>query len=203
MKRLLSYCSAVAPRNEAVEDILAEAASRECTSGANTAPEAGFERGDPLGLGCQRRDGLGDCARVEAALLEVMADGLVAVAALRQRRRTRACETGIVEETDPAKHGDRLQAMRRPNPTGRQPVGEFSLGAVTDAQRTCGNVERFEAAPLASQYAGLFPLEVAALGEAGPDDSLERQGPPGRAVELDRDAVAPDSERGDDGHCSG
>jgi hypothetical protein len=141
-------------------------------------------------LRLERGESLGRELGVDAVALEVEADRRVAVAPRGERERTAAREPRVVEEAGLRQHRDRARPLGRRDGAPLEALLQPPRREVAVAKRAGGGGERVVAPELAADRSGTLAVELRAHPEPGPRDHLERERPPGRAVELDRDPVS-------------
>ncbi len=106
--------------------LVAEALPAESRGGLRPRPETGDEPSSPLALGLELRDRVGRLGLRETVLLEEVTDALVAVPALGEGGRPRACVSAVVEVADPFEGLERLCAPGVVHPGSRKPLVELA-----------------------------------------------------------------------------
>src|SRR5439155_10209101 len=127
----------------------------------------------------------------DTLLLEIVTNGRVAVSALCERLDASSREAGVVEESRPSEHFQRLLRSGRSDRGPLEPLGQAPRGQVPPPQGVGGHRERLRTTELAAQEPQRGSVEGAALGEADPGGNVDRDDSPRRAVQLDGDATGP------------
>jgi hypothetical protein len=124
------------------ERLRAEPLPLQLGCGLRRLPEPRSERPRPFGLGVDRvESGVGRLRR-DAVRFEVVADRLVAVAALGERRRPRGREAAVVDVADALERLERVGTCRLFDPRLGEPLVDLPARAVAMPERLRGDVQR-------------------------------------------------------------
>jgi hypothetical protein len=188
-------------RQRRLDGVLAKALGRQVTGRPGSRSASLHDSPGPFELrGQSGNRGLHDLLS-EALPLQVVPDGRVAVSPLRQCRRPGPCEAVVVYEPGPSQDVERLRQGGRRDRSTLKPFGEPAFGEVAPAQRVGRNPERFDPPQFSPKETEARAIERAAFRQPGADGHVDRDAPPGSAVQLDLHTPTPIGPQGRDrGH---
>jgi hypothetical protein len=150
--------------------------------GALAAPGSDPDRA--LGLGVEGRDRGAHMHLRDARRQQLVLDQRVTRSARRERRGTEAREAFVVDDPGALQRVEGLVGCPRCDASGPESGEKGRTRPIAMDERLGGGVPRLRPAELAAQFSQVTAAELRLPSEADPDGDLERDPPPGGAVEL-------------------